>query len=182
MDDDERRRHEKSWNDPPFFSWDQLNKSSSQASKVPLHKRYSRPMAPEVNPATVRQPVQTGYPGMQGQMNAYHNAPSAAPATSQPTNYYQNVQAAGWPGGQTAYPQPSPYQQQPVQAYPGAPGASAYHFQTMAPANYPQATSAPGYPMSYQQNPSYYTQSPTQPYPPSAAPPGTAGAYWPTGQ
>lgn len=41
--DEERRRNERAWNDPPMFSYDQLNKQP--ASAVPLNKRYKYPIA-----------------------------------------------------------------------------------------------------------------------------------------
>src|SRR5256885_1452439 len=41
FNEEERRRHDKSWNDPPIFSYDQLNNATTSGhTRVPLHKRY----------------------------------------------------------------------------------------------------------------------------------------------
>lgn len=42
---EEERRHDRSWNDPPLFTDDQLTKANP---KVPIHKKYGRVVAPEI--------------------------------------------------------------------------------------------------------------------------------------
>lgn len=97
------RRHEKSWNDPPMFSMEQLNNASNT---VPLSKRYRYP--------------QTQAPA-QGQMYQQQQQPN-----------YGGASAYGYPGQPAATQQnnvPPSYGQQPQQ-YPayspyGGPNAGA---------------------------------------------------------
>lgn len=144
MNDDERRRHERSWNDPPLFSYDQLNKPTSQAS---LHKRYSRPMAPEFNP--VRQGAPSGYPGMAGQPMTAMNYPGPQMTSSQ--GYPGQQMSPGYNAG-PSYPHPQQQQQQQHQQHQQQQQqhmASGYGYpgQQMAPNyNYPVQSMASGYP------------------------------------
>ena len=95
---EEERRHDRSWNDPPMFTDDQLNK----AAKVPIHKKYARVVAPEINPG----------PGYHGQQQPF-NPMTSLPGTSQPSQQYgqQYGQQFGY-GQQPQHQLPQPHQPQ----------------------------------------------------------------------
>lgn len=136
MNEEDRRRHDKSWNDPPLFTYDQLNQASTGAPKVPLHKRYHvAPVAPEMSPGMGRPgmygqppapgyPVQpqSGYPGHQsgGQwQQQQHWQPASTPnAGWTPGAPSQNNQQPNMGGG---YGPQSVGQQQPFQSAPPFP-------------------------------------------------------------
>ena len=160
MNEEDRRRHDKSWNDPPLFTYDQLNQAVP--SKVPLHKRYSSPpVAPEMNPG-MRQ-------GMYGQQ--------------QPVGQFgQPVYGGGQPGGQQ-WQQPQQqnqaWQPAPTPSVGGGwnppPVASTAPYPPAANQNQPPQPFAPpqGLPMGQQ---SYQTTFPLGPSPPvtSSFPPSSA--------
>ena len=167
MDDQERRRHEKSWNDPPLFSYDQLNKSTPQ---VPLHKRYSRPMAPEFMQGGVnayqQQHQQQLQQQLQQQQPQYLQQQPQVPGASQ-QNYYpvqQSVQAGGWYAPQAAYqqqqrPQISEFMQGGVNAYPQQQQHPQMHDFMQAGVNAYQQQQ----PQLQQQQPQHHQQQPQIP-------------------
>lgn len=115
MDYNDQRRQDKSWNDPPMFSVEQINQAANTA---PTSKRYRYPQP--VQPA-VNQPTYPNYP--QGAVNSYgnyNNNASMAPAYQQPQQYpsYGNTSNAyGSSIQQPAMPQNYNYPSQPMNQY-----------------------------------------------------------------
>ena len=114
MNEEERRRHDKSWNDPPLFSIEQMNEANRPKSK-PLAKRYSAPLAPEVA-------------GRRPSFGQSQYAQSSFPSQPSPTGW---PQTSGYPSQASAFgygsvpPAPAPlpsYGQAPAQvpAFPAA--------------------------------------------------------------
>lgn len=140
MNEEDRRRHDKSWNDPPLFTYDQLNEASTGTNKVPLHKRYNHPpVAPEMSPGMGRQtmygqsPTGPGYPNQQG----YGASPAGNQWQQQPQAWQSPVNT-GWsqnapypsqgqsnlqPGMSPGYGAPQAGQQQSVPPFPLGPTA-----------------------------------------------------------
>ncbi|XP_017492772.1 PREDICTED: ribonucleoprotein RB97D-like [Rhagoletis zephyria] len=112
MDND--RRHEKSWNDPPMFSVEQLNKASGS---VPLNKRYRYPQAPVQAPNQMYQQQQQ-QPNM-GMTGGYgYQQPANNPQLS-----YGQPQQQQYPGAFSPYgPDPNA---NAVRAVPNASGYQA---------------------------------------------------------
>ncbi|KAJ6225817.1 hypothetical protein RDWZM_004362 [Blomia tropicalis] len=147
----QHRRHEKSWNDPPMFSIDQLNNASST---VPLSKRYRYPQQQvqnqQMNYGQQQQAGGYGFPGQQPQQSN----PSFQPnSTQQPfnsgtyNNPYpmdpQNLQQQQQHQYSQQYPMSQPVQQQPMAYQPQSNSAYPQPNQFMGQTNmtYPSSQS-----------------------------------------
>lgn len=138
MNEDERRRYDRAWNDPPMYTMDQLNKQPTSA--VPLNKRYKYQVADQqlLNNQMYQTP-QTGY-----MQNAY-----AQPGYGQNQLYSQ----------QAAYTQNQlGYNQAQMNAYTGQASGlqSAYGYSNQQQQQYPQqyaaaAAAAAGQQLTYGQ-------------------------------
>lgn len=145
------KRHEKSWNDPPMFSAEQMNKATGS---VPLSKRYRYPQAPAQAPNQMyqQQPnvgMNSGYGYQQPQGNTLQQS------------YGQPQQQQQYPG---AF---NPYGQDPNANVGTVPMSSNYQ----APPSLSNVS---------QQQPQQYSQQQYAPSPPLMAPnayPANANAY-----
>lgn len=140
--DDERRRNERAWNDPPMFSYDQLNKQPSSA--IPLNKRYKYPVVDQqalnnqmyqaqagymqnnsyVQAGAYQQPYSQYTPNQAATLAAYNQQQQAAMMNAAMSNQYgqPNLQQAANYAYNQQYAAQSPYQS----SLPQAPISSAY--------------------------------------------------------
>lgn len=144
MNDDERRRYDRAWNDPPMFTMDQMNKQPTSA--VPLNKRYKYPVADQQMLNNQMYPQAGNY-----MQNAYgQSAYGAVP--NQLSNQYSQQQP------QSAYTQnPSmaaAYNQQISNAYMGAQSLPGQQQQAYGYAAQQQAAYAA---QQQQQQPQHYS-------------------------
>jgi hypothetical protein len=171
MNEEDRRRHDKAWNDPPLFSYDQLNKQPSQG--VPINRRYKHP-APEPNQMYGYQPGQPNAtaPNMMygGAAAAQHSAPMYGgmyqnnpnvPVQQMPPQHQQQP-----PNSNMSSYAPSYAQGQPN----GAPFHPGYDYAMQNPGAYSNAGNPPP-PSAYNHTPAYSMQptfSPNAPPNPAA--------------
>lgn len=145
MNEEDRRRHDKSWNDPPLFTSEQMRLASIPKSGIRA-KRYANPVAPEVAGRRASFPGQQQM--MQQQQPSYPQPGIMPPAHQQ---HAMHQQGPGW-GQQQPPPQSAAlYQRQP----------DSYSY------GQPQQQPVTPPPVPYQQQSSYAppAQSPIPPVP-----------------
>jgi hypothetical protein len=125
----EERRKAKGWNDPPLFTYDQMNKASANLNhSIPIHKRYKYPKTPigmnnlaPVNSFSQSQYDCQSYPQFynrqysQSYSQSYQTSQSVnhQPYTVQPAIQSQSYQNYNYQQQNYAqYPQYSQYQSQ----------------------------------------------------------------------
>ncbi|KAI1283772.1 hypothetical protein HDE_12545 [Halotydeus destructor] len=134
MDDSERRRHDKSWNDPPLFTYDQLNKGGAKPLAA---KRRNYPMENQSS-----QPVNAGFAVNNGQQWSGMQQGPGAPYGQAPG---PGMVPQGQSGAYGQMPRMTPQAPMPPgqPSYPGAPNnMPGQGFQPQYP-QYPNAPLAP---------------------------------------
>ena len=114
-EEQEERRKAKGWNDPPLFTYDQLNKASLISSNpnqpVPIHKRYKYPHVPsDVNKSAAINPF--GQPHFEYQ--SYSQPYSHSYQSAEFINHQAfSQQSPSYPSFDYQYSNYSQYQQHP---------------------------------------------------------------------
>lgn len=176
MNDEDRRRHDKSWNDPPLYTMQQMHQASTHRPK-----RYAAPIAPEVagtRRSSFPSASQQAMPMMQTAAQSY-GQPGVMPAMQQqPPGNWGQPQA-----GYSQHQHQQGYGQQPQQSFPSysssAPATQSMQHMTQMPQPQQQGYQQTGY-MQQQAAPAgnNWGQSNQGPQSVFQAPPPTASLYY----